>query len=367
MDTGIVSSLEDVGLDERGWNDLAGQARTNSVFQTHQWMRSWLEAFGSACEPLLVVVRDNACVTGVAPMVAWTRAEGRVISFLGDGRADYCDLLVPREDRGVQSAALHTLIAETRWDVIELNGVPSHSGTIQDVVETSRGVGCRSIVERQYLCPTLLIAGHEEDARRISNKPALRRTINRFKRDGCLTYRHLNTTAEIQSHLEDFFAQHVSRWAHANCRSLFLAESNRCFYRHLTANLGNTGWLLFSIVQFNGQPIAFHYGFDYDDAILWYKPSFSVAYAPRSPGLAMVRELIGYAIQNGRRELDFTVGDEAFKRRFTNHCRTTTHVRIYRDAFRYSLALVSRWMARATRRFPSLHRLTRRGDSGGRR
>lgn len=367
MDAMIVSRLEDVGLDERGWNDLAGRARTNSVFQTHQWVRSWLEAFGDGCEQLFVVVRDNDRVTGVAPMATWRRSEGRVMRFLGDGRADYCDLLVPRENREVQSAALRTLIGDTRWDVIELNGVPSGSGTIQEVVKASRLLGCHSIVERQYLCPTLLIADHEEDARRISNKPALRRTINRLKRDGCLTFHHLNTTAEIRPHLQNFFSQHVSRWARANRPSLFLAENNRCFYRQLTTNLGNTGWLLFSIVEFNGQPIAFHYGFDYDDAILWYKPSYSVAYAPRSPGLAMIRELMGYAIKQGRRELDFTVGDEAFKRRFTNHCRTTTQVRIYRDAFRYSLALASRWMARATRRFPLLHRLTRRGAPGGRR
>jgi CelD/BcsL family acetyltransferase involved in cellulose biosynthesis len=360
MDTRIVSSLDDVGLDERGWNGLVAQGRTNSVFQTHEWMRSWIEAFGDSAAPLFVVVRLHDQVAGVAPMVAYSRSARRVIRFLGDGRSDYCDLLVSREDREVESAALRALIEDANWDIIELNGVPSGSGTIQGVVESCRLHGCRSIVERQYLCPTLVIAGREEAARLISNKPSLRRTVNRFKRDGCLSYRHLTTTTEVTPHLESFFAQHVARWARAGGRSLFLDENNRSFYRRLTANLGSTGWLLFSIVEFNGQPIAFHYGFDYDEAVMWYKPSFSVAYAPRSPGLVMVRELISYAIAHGRRELDFTVGEEAFKKRFTNHCRATTHVRIYRDPVRYGVALASGWMARVTRRFPRFHRLTRR-------
>lgn len=367
MDIRIVSSLDDVGLDERGWNALAAHGRTRSIFQTHEWLRSWIEAFRNGSAPLFVVVHQDHQVIGVAPMMTCGGSARRVIRFLGDGRSDYCDLLAPPEGREVESAALRALIEEANWDVIELNCVPSSSGTIQAVVEACRLHGCHSIVERQYLCPTLLIAGREEAARRIRNKPSLRRTVNRLQRDGCLAYRHLTTATEIEPHLAGFFAQHVARWAVAGRRSLFLDENNCSFYRRLTANLGSTGWLLFSIVEFNGQPIAFHYGFDYGNAVLWYKPSFNVAYAPLSPGLVMVRELIGYAIEHGRCELDFTVGDEAFKRRFTNHCRTTAHVSLYRDVSRYSLALASRWMARATRRFPLLHRLTRRTDPGGRR
>jgi CelD/BcsL family acetyltransferase involved in cellulose biosynthesis len=46
----------------------------------------------------------------------------------------------------------------------------------------------------------------------------------------------------------------------------------------------------------------------------------------------MVRHLIDYAISHRRRELDFTVGDEPFKRRFTNLTRRALHVQVYRNS-----------------------------------
>ena len=56
----------------------------------------------------------------------------------------------------------------------------------------------------------------------------------------------------------------------------------------------------------------------------------------------MVRHLIGRALEHDRSELDFTIGDEPFKRRFTNCTRKTVRLRIYRDWKRY-------WLARSRR------------------
>ena len=48
----------------------------------------------------------------------------------------------------------------------------------------------------------------------------------------------------------------------------------------------------------------------------------------------MVRHLIGRAVDLGKRELDFTTGDEPFKRRFTNTTRKTVEIVICRSAAR---------------------------------
>ncbi len=65
---------------------------------------------------------------------------------------------------------------------------------------------------------------------------------------------------------------------------------------------------------------------------MYYKPSFEPALAARSPGLVLVRHLIARALDGGRRELDVTIGDEPFKRRFTHATRkTTVNVQIFRN------------------------------------
>lgn len=335
----IVSAFDQIGLDERGWNELTARSDTNTVFQTHEWALSWWEAFGDQYEPFFVTVSDAAGIAGVAPLVVERGlSRERVIRFLGDGRADYCDVLAASGKREVKAAIFDALFASKRWDVIELNNVPAQSTTVEIVGAICDRAGYRVLMDDHFVCPTLLIQGHEETAWKIFNKPGLRRRQNYFERSGRLVCRHLTSMVEIEPYLDQFFSQHVARWHGSKSPSLFTDERNRLFYRELTANLTSKGWILFSVVEFDDRPIAFHYGFDYNAAVLWYKPSFDVTYAARSPGLVLVRQLIGYAIEQKRRELDFTVGDEPFKSRFTNSRRKTVRIRIFRNSGRFLFA-----------------------------
>jgi predicted ATP-grasp superfamily ATP-dependent carboligase/CelD/BcsL family acetyltransferase involved in cellulose biosynthesis len=334
--TRVVSSLDRVGLDEATWNALAASSDTNTVFQTHQWVRSWLKTMGDLYEPLFVTVSDASGVVGVAPLVVEQRSNGlRAVRFLGDGRADYCDFLTAGNE--------HTLAAMFKamrdygdWDVMELNNIPSQSRTLNIVQEICEPAGCHVLTSDQFVCPTLLIEGHRDAALKIFNKQSLRRPQNYFNRQGRIVSRNLTNVNEIETYLDRFFAQHIARWGEKNSPSLFLSPRNQAFYRELAFPLADSGWLLFSVVELDDQPIAFHYGFDYDGAVIWYKPSFDVAFAPRSPGLLLVRHLIGYALDQQRRELDFTVGDEPFKTRFTNHTRKTVRIQVFQGSARYA-------------------------------
>ncbi len=368
MEARVFSTLGDTGLDECRWNALAARGDTRSIFQTYQWTRSWLAAYGDEHEAVFVTAFGPGSVAGIAPLVVRRSSQRRrVLRFLGDGRADYCDFLTGGNKAKALSSLLSAALEAVPWDVVELGNLPARSRSVQMVQDICRRMGYSTLAEHQHPCPTLLVAGHEHVARRIANKPSLRRAVNRFARDGSLVFRHLKTMTEIEPYLEVFFDQHVERWAGSSSPSLFLDERNRVFYRELAASLAGKGWILFSVVEFNGEPVAFHYGFDYDGAVLWYKPSFSLAYASRSPGLVMVRGLIEYAMDHGRREFDFTVGDEPFKKRFTNASFATVRLRIFRDPVRLALARSVRLMARVARQFPSLKRLARNGGNGRRR
>jgi predicted ATP-grasp superfamily ATP-dependent carboligase/CelD/BcsL family acetyltransferase involved in cellulose biosynthesis len=331
-----VSSLDRTGVDDRGWNELAAGSDTHSVFQTHEWTRAWWNTYGEQFEPLFITAADHAGVAGIAPLVLEQRASGQcAVKFAGDGRSDYCDFLIARDQPEVLRSIFEALSRDQRWHAIELNNIPSHSRTVGLIHELAARMGYRSLADDLYPCPTLLIEGHEDDARRIVDKPSLRRRTNYFQRNGRLVCRNLTTAAEIEPYLNAFFDQHVARWGGSASSSLFLDPRNRAFYRELTRQIAPRGWLLFSVVEFNGRPIAFHYGFDYNGSVIWYKPTFDPEFEQHSPGIVMVRHLIGYAIEQKRRELDFTVGDEPFKRRFTNSTRRTVGMYLFRDPAAY--------------------------------
>lgn len=331
----VVSSLDEIGLDACAWSALAAQSDTNSVFQTYEWMQSWWAVFRSEYEPLFVTVANESGLCGVAPMIVLRRSHDRIVRFLGDGRADYCDFLTCGDKAAVLESILDALLAGTRWDVIELNNVPGSSRTIEMLRTICQARGYPMLAQDHYVCPTLLIDGHEAAARQILNKPSVRRRQKFFTRSGALTFHHLRDATAVEPHLERFFAQHIARWAGSDTPSLFLEPRNRAFYRELTVNLARRGWLLFSLVEFDGRPIAYHYGFDYNQSVIWYKPSFDTAFAQYSPGIVMVGHLISYALEQRRRELDFTIGDEPFKQRFTNCSRKTMRIQIFRSPLRF--------------------------------
>lgn len=344
----VASSFEETGLDQDAWNALA-RLGTNTVFQTYQWQSSWWSTYADRYEPLFVTVSNGGSTCGVAPLMVEQSPAGRFVRFVGDGRADYCDFL-SRNDWNTAAAIVRGLKDYGQWDVLDLTNVPSQSSTVGMIKAICHDAGLGVMVHDHLVCPTLLIHGHERAVQRILDKPSLRRRINYFERKGRLTFRDLTHSAEIESYLDAFFGQHISRWTGLDTPSLFHHALNQQFYRELTARMHETDWLLFSLVELDDRPIAMHYGFDYDDALTWYKPSFDPAFSGGSPGLVLVRHLIDRAVAQGRREVDFTIGDEPFKRRFTNHVRKTVRIQVFRDPARYVLERSRRGVMSAVRR-----------------
>ncbi|MGA6826494.1 GNAT family N-acetyltransferase [Nitrospira sp. NS4] len=347
----FCSTIDALGLDQKAWNDLAAGSATNSIFQTYQWVSSWEKVFGDQYEPWFISAGEPAGVVGVAPLMVKQGFRGeRRVMFLGDGKADYCDFLTTGDRGRVLEAMCNALFAaRDRWDVIELNNIPAGSSTVELVQEVSLRAGYRTLQRTLYQSPTLLISGHEDEALRVFNKPGLRRRQNYFERNGRLTITHL-TGAAVLPHLDGLFDQHVMRWADSGTPSLFLKDSNRTFYRELARAMADKGWVLLSVVEFDDRPLAMHFGFDYNGRVLWYKPSFDRAHAKHSPGLVLLRYLIGYALDHKREEFDFTIGDEPFKSRFSNHVRKTVSLEIFRDPARYYLAWSTQTLSAAKKR-----------------
>lgn len=331
--TRFAGAIEDLGIGAAEWNALASRSQTSTVFQTWEWTRSWNRTFGDDAEAVFAATSDaSGTVVGVGAFtIQRGRARERVLRFLGDSRADYCDIVAPAGDPAAR-ALVDAVLDRSDWDAMEVNNLRADSQTVVALLDGCARRGYSVIHEERFSCPTLRIEGREREARAIFDKASLKRRQNYFERTGTLACRHLTAVDDVAPRLEAFFEQHVTRWAGTNSPSLFNDARNRRFYRTLAEALSPHGWLLFTAVEYNGRPIAFHYGFDYEGCVTWYKPTFDVANAAHSPGLVLVRQLIAYAIDRGRCELDFTLGHEPFKARFTNMARTTVRIQVFRDA-----------------------------------
>ena len=377
----LVNNPAALGRIKPGWDTLAQQCETKTIFQTFEWNNIWWNAFGNGNRLLVMLAEHDGKPVGIAPlMLSEQRLLGkkyRVVQFIGSDSSDYLDFIIGPHKHDVLRAILDRLVAMSRrWDVISLSNVPQSSTTLSIVDEHFKHGSYPARRSILFECPTYLFGDDVADGQLIRKK-SLKRCLNYFQRNGQIEFRQCQTVEEAMSYLDVFFEQHIRRRALTEAPSQFLDERQRVFYRQLVEVLLPAGWLLFSVVLFNQKPIAFHFGFEYANKIIFYKPSFEPEYSRHSPGLVLIRYLLEYALDQHVAEFDFANGQEAYKLRFSNHVRRNEAVRIFKGRPAYYLDhLLSEGRTRIERSPKLLHlartvartqkKMYQRGDSHGR-
>lgn len=352
-DSGAVIAVElieqraQIPLTDAEWNELVAHNETNSIFQTCQWFDAWWRTFGDAHQLFFLLLRQEGRIIGFGALMLRRMTFGlRRLEFVGTGNADYQDFVVPKDKPAALYAICEFLQAHSsRWNSAWLTNVPSQSSTIFYLHEAGRRYGLQLVEEGRVRCPALQLSDRQA-AEKLLKKYSLKRPLNWFSSRGEVRFRNVDALGEIQDWLPKFFEQHAGRWHAIGRHSLFDTARQRAFYLALAAGLHSAGWLLFSVLEFNGQPIAFHFGFDYCGTLIWYKPSFDTRYAEHSPGLLLTRKIIEDGLERSRRELDFTIGEEAFKDRFANISRFNVTLSVYHSAASALRARGWRWVRR---------------------
>lgn len=312
------SGFSDAGL-RAHWDEALRNTRCNHLFLTRVWHELWWRSFARG-ELAVYTVRDTDGQSLIAPLFF----DGNMAFFTGAGASDYQDFI---GDGGTEHVA--ALLRQVRADIEDFVGlrfyqVPADSHTPHRVTEVCTDLGMVCVQEEHWIAPQMSMC--RADA--ALGKKSLRRHQRWFETHGNLeVIRH--GVSDIADRLSLFFEQHCSRWADTGFPSLFRDPAQRGFYKHLAASAEMAEWLRFTEVRFDGQPIAFHFGFNFAETFLWYKPSFEPEWASRSPGEVLLRALLLQAQEEAAETFDFGLGDESFKARFASHQRTLVTLGVY--------------------------------------
>jgi CelD/BcsL family acetyltransferase involved in cellulose biosynthesis len=347
-----IVDVSKLPLSREAWNKLVSQNETNTIFQTYEWFISWYDTFGDTNKLHLIVVYDDETPIGFAPLVqSKDRFKRKIIQLAGYNNADYLDFVTPVKKQAVINKIIDYLFeSPDEWGLIFLNNIPTESSTCALIKDACRQYNFHYLEDNHIRCPYLQIHDRHDAINKLLSKYSNKRPYNYFRRQGNLEFRVL-PDGETASHLPAFFSQHIQRWSDTNTPSLFNDPRNKLFYKNLSTQLSATDWLHFSILELDKTPLAYHYGFDYEGKYYWYKPSYNVDYSSHSPGTLLIRYLMQSAVEHGRHELDFTIGNEAFKRRFTNKVRHNVNLDIFRHKRSYWLKKALICAGKIKRRF----------------
>lgn len=340
------------------WNRLQSASGDGEIFQHFAWITAWWQSLGKGCRLFTPVVLRGGRVVAILPLVL----DGRRLRFLGYSVSDYNHFLAePDAGSAALQLCLDTLRAQAgAWDEVLMENVPESSllaGCIRSLpVRWQRSM----VATTGDPCPTMLLGANRQDVLK-SSMDKLKRAVNRLRRTGNLSFRHITDPAEVAVHLPEFFRQHIRRSAVAGRRSGFLDANYVSFYRMLVERMDPEKEIRFSVLEHGGRAIAYHFGSLLHGKYFWYKPAFDVDLWDLAPGQAMLWHLFDYLRTADAKEFDFGRGDETFKYRFSNHVRKNLTLVFYAPRYRSVIARARGWMRgsvkRLVRKSPLLERV----------
>lgn len=311
--TRVLSGFDDPTLGKHGWAELLSAGPTNAIDLTWPIQRAWWETCGEGELLLIVAARDGVDVA-LAPLFA---AGGMVFNL---ALKDQLDLIGDVSD----PAVLDALLSTARESAADFAGfrfyfVPEESPTGKRLQEAADRLGLRCFDEGELPSPALGIASDPVHADACTRKKSPLRRERFFRDNGDLRVHHFIDGSEVLPQLPAFFEQHIARRTDLPDPSPFLDGKEQAFYRQMTERAGDTGWLRFTRLDWDGRAIAYHFGASYNGRYLYGVPSFDVELRHLGPGEVLLRQLLLDAIAEGASEFDFGIGDESYKYRYATH------------------------------------------------
>ena len=110
---------------------------------------------------------------------------------------------------------------------------------------------------------------------------------------------------------------------------LFSLPGTWAFYMLMIERLLPAGLLHFSELSIGGEAAAWHFGFLFESALHWYKPTYSPKYADLGVGKVLLAELTRTGISAGWSMIDFGGGTEPYKDAWGNRSCELKHLQFW--------------------------------------
>jgi CelD/BcsL family acetyltransferase involved in cellulose biosynthesis len=295
-----------------------------SPFVLPGWLQAWWEVFAPPAESLILSVREDRRLIGIAPL----QREGGSLRLMGS--ADVCDHLdVVVDPRRIKEfcATLLDYVNREAATRMELGPVRSDSVVMTELLPQARGRGWPVASETEdVLFEADLPPTWEEYLDRLSGKQRheVRRKLRRLQQSATFTFRMVGGRGDIDAGMEDFLR--LFRMNRAD-KAEFMTARMEAFFRALARRVPATR---LGFLDIDGAAAAAVMCFDHGATRYLYNSAFDSGQGSLSVGILCKVLSIQDAITRGLAKYDFLKGNETYKRQLGGsgmpvyHCRIET-------------------------------------------
>ena len=290
--------------------DTRQNLRWSSVFVLPAWMQTWWRVFGTPMVMMILSLRRDGNINGVAPLMRKTETA----YFLGG--TDVCDYMDFITAPGMETEFFSDLMDYLRNSGIskmDLAHVRDDSTVLKYLQPVAESKGYKVTVNSEEVSLEAdLPADWEEYLALLNGKQRheVRRKLRRLYESGQVDYRFSDSRELVSGYMDIFLSMfRESRQDKAD----FLTEQKEEYFRLLADNMSEEGLLKFGVLRLDNKPVACIMCFDYNDCVYLYNSGYDPEYNYLSVGLLSKVMSIRESILTGRKRYDFLKGSEPYK------------------------------------------------------
>jgi hypothetical protein len=341
------------------------------IFYLWEWNFHFFRRFREGDKLLVIIIRDSADkIAGIAPFCI--RKAGRFIKVVESiviDIGDYRNIMVHRgHHRGAVIKAVFEFLHEygSSWDVIDISQLCSRDATTIHILNVAQRFLDWN-VRVQILTP---VAVRDLTGGRVAeNKRQVRQIRNRLKTLKKRGFAVHIGCQDIERYWPMFCKLHRDAWD----TSALHDERGRLFFDDLKKPEGMLDKLEFSFIEYEGRPVAMHFGFVDRRKVYFYMPAMDRAFHKERVGAVLLCALLDH-YQGTHECFDFLRGLETYKTWYTDDLDVNMRLVISRStniaAFAYNaggatrryatelglpkgiVQIVREWIGRLRRRKP---------------
>jgi CelD/BcsL family acetyltransferase involved in cellulose biosynthesis len=284
-------------------------------FSSLEWGSAWAAHLAGGARPHVLLAEAGSDVVGLIPLVQRRRGPFRTLEMLGEGPADYWDILAEPDSAGAVREAFSRWLTRNaaRWDAWVIKGVVEGSATEQAV----RRAGLRFGSQPSMIAPRLSLRSSFDEwlahlpSDRRSN---IRRRARRLVEAGA-SYHRIGTTDDVPASVQRWQALRERQWASRGQRMTALHRSARfrSFITDLVIAMLPTGEVVFRELRVDGAVIGSYIDFADATTVYSYLGGFDPSLARLGIGTVATADAIREGIESGRSCFDFLIGQEHYK------------------------------------------------------
>jgi CelD/BcsL family acetyltransferase involved in cellulose biosynthesis len=326
----VVTVYDDFLALEPAWNMLVQRAGIDHPFLTHEWVRTWWDAFGAGKRLHIVLVKAREELVAIAPlMLTEGRQYGmrlRQLEFIFNVHTPRMDLVVTRARSDVYRA-LWRYLAERQglWDVLVLHQLPKGSRTLEELPQAAEADGFPAGVWASDASPYLVLEGTTAPEYMKSlgakHRSNMRNRTKRLNALGAVRLETIDTTHGLPEALEDGYRIEAAAWKGEAQTAIQCDPALTRFYSQMAHVAAQKGWLRLHFLSVNGRRIAFAYSVVYGRKFYLLKAGYDPEFSPYSPFNLLCERTIEAGFDEGLLEFDFLGSDAEWKLRWTTTTR----------------------------------------------